>query len=186
MFLKKLSIWFVSIVLLSSCVNTYDKEIFNSIYIEKIPDFNGIMLRNELIKYFPNQNLSTSRYILRSVVLTTGDMELLNAYGLATQGIVNINYTFSVEDTKTKQIIFKGSNIFKETYPMDSNAYSSRQNRLRAVNTLNKNIAQYVLYQTYSLVSVIKNNNTPPSNNQTLDNQTLEDKILNESSSKSN
>jgi hypothetical protein len=171
MFLKKLLIWCVSIVWLSSCVNTYNKEVFDSIYVDKINDINGIMLRDELLTFFSNNNLEDAKYILRSNLKLQEDLELLNQYGLATQGNISITFTYSIQEIATKEIILSGSKVFSETYPMGKNAHESRKNKLRAINTINKNIAQYVLYDIYSFIRIV---------------QTKKDGLINnESSSKS-
>lgn len=156
MFLKKLLIWFVSIIWLSGCVNTYNKEVFDSIYVDKINDINGIMLRDELLTFFSNKNLEDAKYILRSTLSMGENFELLNQYGLATQGNISITFNYTIQDITDKEIILSGSRVFNETYPMGSNAHESRKNKLRAINTINKNIVQYVLYDVYSFIRIVQ------------------------------
>ena len=108
MFQKKSLIWFVSIALfLNSCISIDRKALLKEFYIMDIPNMNGMLLKNNLLEYFNNQDLQSAKYFIKIEIKITNIVDLRDKYGIESQGRLDLTLYFKVIEKKSNLILPK-------------------------------------------------------------------------------
>ena len=147
----------VCILLLSAC-NYYYLEDSNrqKFYVNSIQSLDGMQLRNNLLVFFPNQNIKSAEYMIQISLSTTDSLFLTNRQGYATQGKVNIFVKCNIININDKSVLGTMNINYSNTYNVEISAHSNKIALTNAVETLTQVISKDI----YTRVSMLmaKNN----------------------------
>ena len=115
---------------------------------------NGMLLKNNLLEYFNNQDLQRAKYFIKIEMKITNVVDLRDKYGIESQGRLDLTLSFKVVDKESNLILLSKSNSFSETYLSGDTFYKKRSNTQRANITLLKEATLYIVYEIYALLKI--------------------------------
>lgn len=116
----------------------------NEIYIAVIDDYIGMLLRNELQQYFPNNDQAKTKYTLEADISTNESGYLNNRYGFANRNHFNIIVKIKLVNNANQEVVLQDSYNIKTSYPIVRSGFVNQTNKQQAyqqiLNTLSDNI----------------------------------------------
>ncbi len=159
----KLLILFSSSLLLIGCgfkyTSIYQIPDRKYIFVDSINNLNGILLQNELKKFFPLQDPKKAQYILKVELTNKKIYSNTDKTGLATNITIKTLVSYQLLNKKNNTIIFK-SNIEQEAnYGYNTSAFKVSETERHEKNIMTKKIA-YEIAQNIAMEKKYKQNET--------------------------
>ncbi|MGV3278942.1 hypothetical protein ACFX5K_04765 [Rickettsiales bacterium LUAb2] len=145
---------------LSACSFSYlydkdTKQYRNEVYVDSIPELSGMILRQELSKYFPSKTNNT-RYILQITTKLNSGLLLNNRSGFATQNQITFIANWRVINRLNNKVLFSNSSYYNTYYNIEQSSYSTENNKNMAIKLVAISTASDIAFK---LIALLKQNN---------------------------
>jgi hypothetical protein len=149
MFQKKLLILLFSFILVSCSKNLIDYNELEKYYIAPISELHGMALRNELLVYFPAQDINNIEYIVNITPTVSDDLFLTDSRGYATRGTVYLNINLIITEKKSGKQVLSLVSRYQGFYNISSSPIATRVSKERALENLANQVARDVSLKIY-------------------------------------
>ncbi len=170
MYPKELSMWlyrsisfaFIGLFLLlvSGCINNIfaNKDIYNDIFVDDISERRGLVIRNNLLEYFPNRDYSETNYVINVTTTKSYNYYLTDRSGFASRNRISIKANWTVTYKPTNKVLLQISNNYSESFNIERTGQSNLINEKMIEDSISRTIAQDIALKTFSLMLRIKKN----------------------------
>jgi hypothetical protein len=144
----------ISMLLLSACNYYYlENEYRQTFYVSPTSSLGGMQLRNNLLVFFPNQDIKTTEYNIQTTLKITESLFLTNMQGYATQGKVDILVTCTIINMNDKSVLAVMNIPYSNNYNVEISAHSNKIALTNAVDSLTKVIAKDIYMRVSMLMA---------------------------------
>lgn len=150
---KFLLIFFLGLILNSCTSYVLSKEEINQFYIDNISEETGMNIRNNLLLFFPNQNLNTTIYSIKVNIKINDQLYLVGSNGYASKGRVIVNVTWIIRENSTDKSKLSITSTYNESYNIEPSGFAIRNNREVALENLSARIASDIRQKIYGFVA---------------------------------
>lgn len=173
--LCKLCLVYIAFVTLQSCSNiAANEQLTNIVYIAPIAERSGMLIRNNLLPYFPNQDTETTKFIVNVKLKIKNDLYLTNRYGYATKGETKLISTLIITDRDSKKVLLTLTSQFTENFNIEPTGYAARKTQEFAEETTAEQASKDIKIKIYSFLQRYRSSLNNPS------------KVTNETTTKTN
>lgn len=145
---------FISLLCLSACNYYYlEDEYRQKFYVSPTTSLAGMQLRNNLLVFFPNQDIKTAEYDITTTLKTTESLFLTNRQGYATQGKVDILVKCTIINMNDKSVMAVMNISYSNNYNVEISAHSNKMALTNAVDSLTKIIAKDIYMRVSMLMA---------------------------------
>ncbi len=151
--LFKFSLIYTVLLFLQGCYSiAANEQLTNIVYISPIAERSGMLIRNSLLPYFPNQDTTTTKFIVNIKLQNKNNLYLTNRYGYATKGEATLISTLVITDRDTKKVLLTLTSSFKENFNIEPTGYAARKTKEFAEETNAEQASKDIKIKIYSFL----------------------------------
>jgi hypothetical protein len=146
-------------LLLSSCGNIFaNKQVYNNIFVNDIPERSGMVIRNTLLEYFPNRDYENTEYVINVSTSRRDEYYLTGRGGFASRNRISLRVNWSITYRPTNTVLLRMSNTYSESFNIERMGQSNVLNDQLTEEMIARNAARDIALKTFSLMLKIQNN----------------------------
>ncbi|MDR0484585.1 MAG: hypothetical protein LBH40_04850 [Alphaproteobacteria bacterium] len=159
MFLYKYFFLSIFLILLAGCGNIFaNKKVYNNVFVEDIPEFRGMVIRNTLLEYFPNRNFDETQFVINVSTTRNSEYYLTAQTGFASRNRVSISVDWNVVYKPNGKTILSISNRYSEAFNIEKMGQSNTVNEQLTEEVIARSIARDIALKTFSLMLQVQKN----------------------------